>query len=91
MYFGPIESATIPYCLLLSASGEFAPLCPPPDPPASGLGVRADYHETLDLVEIAADVTSVRCGGVDMMIFVDDQLDGRRRFAVVSCDDTTTT
>jgi len=90
MYFGPTESATIPYCLLLSASGEFAPLCPPPEPPASGLGVRADYHETLDMVEIATDVTSVRCDGVDMTIFVDDQLDGRR-FVVVSCDDPTTT
>ena len=90
MYFGPTESATIPYCLLLSASGEFAPLCPPPEPPASGLGIRADYHETLDMVEIATDVTSVRCDGVDMTIFVDDQLDGRR-FVVVSCDDPKTT
>ena len=90
MYMGQSEGLTIPYCLLLSASGEYAPLCPPPDPPASGLGVRADYHETLDLVEIATDVTGVRCDSVDMTIFVDDQLDGRR-FAVVSCDDPTTT
>lgn len=88
MYTGQSDGVTIPYCLLLSASGEFAPLCPPPDPPASGLGIRADYHETLDLVEIATDVTSVRCDGVDTTIFMDDQLDGRR-FAVVSCEDPT--
>jgi hypothetical protein len=77
-----------PYCLLLSGPSEFTPLCPPDNPPASGIGDHADYHNTLDLAEIATDVTRVTCDTDDMPIFTDPTLDNRR-FAVLTCDNPT--
>ena len=75
------------YCLLLFEAGDgFAPLCPPAEPPVSGLGVPADYHRQLTLIEVAADITSLTCDGTPLDIIVDDRLDNRR-FVVSSCDD----
>ncbi len=75
------------YCwLLFEADGGSAPLCPPDHPPATAFGARADRHDDLDLIEVAADVTSLACGDIALEIIVDAQLDGRR-FVVTPCDD----
>jgi hypothetical protein len=87
-YVGDRDSAEFPYCLLLSGPSEYAPLCPSDNPPVTGIGQHADYHNTLDLVEIATDVTTIQCDGVDMPTFLDPVLDGRR-FAVTTCDNPT--
>ncbi len=87
-YLGNREDTQIPYCLLLSGPSEYAPLCPPDNPPLTGIGQHADYHNTLDLVEVAGDVTTIHCDGLDMPTFDDPILDGRR-FAVITCDDPT--
>lgn len=75
------------YCwLLFEAGGGQAPLCPPAQPPATALGTRADYHDHHDLIEVAADVSSLTCDGVALDILTDDRLAGRR-FVVAPCDD----
>lgn len=77
------------YCLLLfEASGGFAPLCPPAEPPATGLGAQADYHDRLDLIEVAADITTLSCNGEPLDIITDDHL-GNRRFAISTCANPT--
>ena len=77
------------YCLLLfEAGGGWAPMCPPADPPTSGLGVDADYHDDLNLIEAGPDVTSLNCGDVPLDIITDDHLDNRR-FVITTCDNPT--
>lgn len=79
------DSGQMPYCLMLAGPQEMAPLCPPTDPPPTGLGVGADYHATLNLIEVAADVATVTCAGEPMPIVTDPELTDRR-FAVVACE-----
>ena len=55
-----------------------------------GIGQRADYHNLLDLAEIAADVTKITCATSEMPIFTDPRIDDRR-FAVLTCDTPTIT
>lgn len=75
------------YCLVLfEAGGGSSPLCPPTDPPAGGLGVEADYHDELNLIEVGPDVTSLDCGDTPLDIITDDHLDNRR-FVVSTCDE----
>lgn len=82
------------YCWLLhEAGGGFAGLCPTGDPPATGLGAFKPVeptvgilHETLSLVEVADDVTELRCGRELLPIIADPGLDGRR-FAITPCGD----
>lgn len=82
------DPAVYPYCLLLSGPSEFTPLCPPDNPPTSGIGQRSDYHNNLDLAEIADDVTNVTCATTDMPIFTDPRMNDRR-FTVLTCDTPT--
>lgn len=88
---GPAPSANSGggYCLLLfEASGGYAPLCSPSQPPATGLGIEAGLHDQLNLIEVADDVTTLTCHGTTLDIITDDHLDNRR-FVITPCDNPT--
>jgi hypothetical protein len=53
-----------------------------------GSGRAPDYFVTLNITEIAPDVTAVACKEQPLQIFSDDQLDGRR-IVVADCADPT--
>ena len=88
---GPPPSMTYKggYCLLLfEVSGAWAPLCPPAEPPATGLGAEADYHDQLNLIEVGTDITALYCDGTPLDIITDDHLHNRR-FVISTCDNPT--